>query len=59
MTAPVTPKVGQIEIPFSVIVQQADPKWEIHKHRELAYDYPEPGRWFYEDPSDSGAYEAP
>lgn len=55
-TTPPVNKVGNIDIPWSVVVQRADEDWARDKHRELQYDFPAPGRWFYADPYNTGAY---
>lgn len=55
MTYP-TNKVGSVTIPWLSMVTRADPEWQKGKRRELAYDFPKPGRYFYEDPAKSGVY---
>ncbi len=55
MVEPVN-KVDNIDIPYDVLVRRADPNFERERHRELQYDFPKPGRFFYADPDKSGPY---
>jgi len=36
----------------------ADPDFQAEKRRELAYDFPKPGRYFYVNPMTSGPYSS-
>ena len=54
---PNVPKVSQVEVTWSSVVQRADPDWQRRKFRELYYDFLAPGRYFYANPYETGAYE--
>lgn len=49
-------KVQTLEYPWLKAVEDADPDWRAGRRRQLVYDFPSPGRWFYEDPYTSGPY---
>jgi hypothetical protein len=50
------PRVNNLNMPFSVLVRRVDPDFDKARARELQYDFPSPGRYFYADPNNSGAY---
>ena len=47
-----------IVIPWLTVVLRADPDFNKARTRELEYDFSAPGRYFYGDPTDRGAYGA-
>jgi len=48
--------VTATEIPWLSVVQRADPDFEQDRHREYVYGPFENGRWFWVDPTNTGAY---
>jgi hypothetical protein len=49
-------KVTVIDIPYTTLVNQADPDFQRAKHRELEYPAVGGGRSLYGDPTRRGAY---
>lgn len=48
--------VNNVDMPWLQFILRADPDFQREKRRHLAYDFPRPGRYFYEDPQTSGVY---
>lgn len=47
--------VRTLTVPYRVLVQRADPRWEQDKRNEIQYEFSN-GRQFRADPTRTGAY---